>query len=115
VWESSCTVRDSLVAQARREAEIARALQEEAAVSLAVRTHTAKSAADSAIERVARRLRRLVAQETGGLARGALRKALSSRDRPLFNEALDFAIARGWLIEVEQGDHYQICLNTDEG
>lgn len=108
-WASSCAVRDTLVQRAKREAEVARELQDEAAVRLAVRTHDAKTAAELAVERVARRLLHFAAETPGGVTFGSLRKSITSRDRHLVEKALTFAVSRGWV--AEEGD--RICVCTD--
>lgn len=104
LWESSCTVRDSLVARARRETDAARRLQEDAAVELAVRTHEAKSDADRALERIAQGiLRHVVKAGFEGITRGALRKCFSGDDKPKVLQALDLAVARSWVHEADDG------------
>lgn len=108
-WTSSCAVRDSLVARAKREAEMARELQEEAAVRLAVRTHDAKTAADMQLRRIALLLVKATGKAPGGITHGALRKSLAARDRHLFEKALDFAIAERWLIE----ECDRVCVHAD--
>lgn len=101
VWESSCMVRDALIAQAEREARATKLRAEDAAVQLALRTHEAKTSTDLAIERVALLvLKRATAPE--GITAGALNKAMSSRDRPYMEKAVEFAEARGW-VAVEDG------------
>lgn len=105
VWESSCLVRDALIAQAEREAQAAKEQQENAAVSLALRTHEAKTTADLAVERLALQvLKRAGAPE--GITIGALRKAVNSRDRPLVDKAVAFAEARGWVVMDSNGRIY---------
>lgn len=95
-WESSCLVRDALIAQAEREAQAAKEQQESAAVLLALRTHDAKTTADLAVERLALQvLKRASVPE--GITIGALRKAVNSRDRPLVDKSVAFAEARGWV------------------
>lgn len=108
-WKSSCAVRDALVARAKREAEVARELQEEAAVKLAVRTHDAKNAADLAVERVAQGLLRAAAKVPGGITYGALRKSIAGRERGLFEKALAVAVSRGWVVE----ENDRVCVRTD--
>ena len=108
-WTASCAVRDALVARAKREADVARELQEQAAVQLAVRTHDAKTAADLAVERVARRVLHIASATPGGVTYGALRKSITSRDRGMTEKAITFAVSRGWVTE----ENDRICVRTD--
>lgn len=109
-WKSSCAVRDALVARAAREAAAAREMQAEAAVQLAVRTHDAKTSADLDLRRVAVAIHRHTARAgVGGVSCGTARKALAGRDRHLFEKALAYAVAEGWVLE--EGD--RICLCTE--
>jgi len=111
VWESSCLVRDALIAQAEREAQAAKEQQESAAVSLALRTHDAKTTADLAVERLALQvLKRTSAPE--GITIGALRKAVNSRDRPLVDKAVAFAEARGWVAMDGDGRIYASAVKA---
>ncbi|WP_380608235.1 bifunctional DNA primase/polymerase [Streptantibioticus rubrisoli] len=108
VWQSSCTVRESLIIRAQREAAAERERQETAKVEEALRAHSAKRDVDLALERVARNVRKHASQ-VGGITWGALNRALASRDRPLANKAVALAISRDWVYE--EGDH--ICVKTD--
>lgn len=114
VWEHSCKVRDTLVAAARREVERARQVEEDAVVHLAVRTHEAKNNVDRNLERIARRIHRLVVKATrdapGGMTWGAIRRDLASTDRPLIEQAVALAVSMG--LVVEDGDH--ICLPIED-
>ena len=110
LWEASCTVRDSLVARARREVEAARRIEEEAVVQLAVRTHEATSSADAALERIARLVRKHAAKNVGGITWGGMRKALESKDRALLDKAVGLAVSKGWVLE--DGD--RVCIATEE-
>ncbi|MGW4691965.1 hypothetical protein ACWEO1_06255 [Kitasatospora cineracea] len=108
VWRSSCSVRDTLVLRAEREAAAERQRQEEALVQQALRAHTAKSDADLALERVAGLVRKHSSQ-VGGITLGAFRKALRSTDRPIAEKAVTLAVTRGWVFE--EGD--RICVRTE--
>lgn len=110
VWASSCALRDSLVDRARRESDALRQFEADARIEIEVRAHEAKAEVDLAIERVAMAIRRSAAQ-VGGVSRGAARKALASRDRKYFEQALVLAISRGWVFEERDGE--QICPVTD--
>ncbi|WP_225825648.1 hypothetical protein [Streptomyces naphthomycinicus] len=108
VWQSSCAVRDSLVARAKREAAAAKQQAEDAKVQAELRSHVAKKGADLTLERVAQLVLRHASQ-VGGITYGALKKALASRDRPVAEKAVDLAVARGWVFE--EGD--RICVKAD--
>jgi hypothetical protein len=108
VWQSSCAVRDSLVARAKREAAAAKQQAEDAKVQAELRSHVAKKGADLTLERVAHLVRRHASQ-VGGITFGGLKKALASRDRPVAERAVALAVARDWVFE--EGD--RICVKAD--
>lgn len=110
VWSSSCMLRDSLVERARREADVQRQAEADAKIDIEVRAHEAKTQVDLAIERVAMAIRR-AASQVGGVSRGAARKALASRDRKYFEQAMVLAISRRWVFEEREGE--QICPVTN--
>lgn len=107
-WECSCAVRDTLIEQARREAEANREREDDAKVRLAVRTHDAKSTADRDVRRIALAIWRH-ASRSGGISYGACRKALASRDRDLFQKGLDHAESEAWVFLEKD----QICVCAD--
>ncbi|MFI8106289.1 hypothetical protein [Streptomyces sp. NPDC086023] len=107
VWATSCAVRDSLVARARREAEAQRQATEDAKVGVEVRAHLAKNEADRALERIARLVVRH-ASRPGGITGSELHRRLASRDRKALPEAVDLAIARDWVFEEDD----RICVRT---
>jgi len=104
-WACSCAVRDSLIEDARREAEAQREREDDAKVRLAVRAHDAKSSADRDVRRIALAIWRH-ASRSGGISYGACRKALASRDRDLFQKGLDHAEAEAWVFLEKD----QICV-----
>ena len=106
VWECSCIVRDDLIAQAQRDAQTAKEIAEDAAVALAVRTEEARSAASAALMRIARNIVHYVGEQPGGMTKNAAYRRVAHRDRPKFEQALDFALSQGWLTEDE--DHLNI-------
>lgn len=108
VWEASCGVRDALVARAEREAAAERQRQDDAKVQQELRTHQAKADADTALERVARLVRKHASQ-VGGITWGELRRRIASRDRDLIGKAVDVAEARDWVFT--EGD--RVCVRTD--
>jgi len=55
---------------------------------------------DARVARVARRIAQLIA-ERKDVARAELRKAVAQRDRDAFDEALDMAVANGWVARDE--------------
>lgn len=98
VWDASCSLRNSLVEKAQREA----ARRKEEKISDHVEKHRRAAAATSgdevAVKRVGKWIARRVAGQ-GGMSVGALRKALASRDREWFSKGLDYAAAEGWVSE----------------
>ena len=97
IWESSCAVRDALVERAVRDAAAERERQDQAKVMQEVRAHEAKGDVDRAIARVARAVSRKAAEAGDGMTCAAVYRALASRDRPLFDKALDFAEVQEWV------------------
>lgn len=108
MWACSCSVRDSLVLRAQREAEAERQRQDDAQVQRELRAHLAKSDADRSLERVAQLVKKHASQ-VGGITFGYLKRALASRDRPLLSKAIDLAETRDWV--VVEGD--RVRLKTD--
>jgi hypothetical protein len=102
VWDCSCEVRDDIVQEAKRDAQNAREIADQATVDLAVRTEEAKSDASVALLRIARVIVRHVGTEPGGMSKAAAYKKVAHRDRPKYEKALDFALSRGWLIEGDE-------------
>jgi hypothetical protein len=105
MWACSCSVRDSLVLRAQREAEAERQRQEDAQVQRELRAHLAKSDADRSLERVAQLVKKHASQ-VGGITFGYLKRALASRDRPLLSKAIDLAETRDWV--VVEGDRVRV-------
>lgn len=108
LWECSCTVRDSLVARAKREAEAQRERETVEKLSLEVRAHDAKTTSDLSLQRVARLVAKKASQ-VGGITWGALNRELASRDRPLMEKAVALAIANDWVFE--EGE--RLCVVTE--
>jgi hypothetical protein len=108
VWTASCGVRDHLVERARREAEAERQRQEDAKVLQVVREHEALSDVTTALERLARHVRKHASQ-VGGITYGELNRRTNSRDRKTLRKAIDLAEARDWVFE--EGD--RLCVKTD--
>ncbi|MEU6101176.1 hypothetical protein [Streptomyces flaveolus] len=107
MWDASCAVRDSLLARAHREAEVAKQQQEEAKLQAELRAHQAKNDDDATVQRLAIRARKFASQESGRTF-GAFRKSLASRDRAYAERAVDYAEAQDWVF-VEEG---RICIKT---
>lgn len=96
LWAVSAGVRDALVARAAETAERARDAADERYAARQVRTAAEVANAPAAVERIAIRLARHVHAE-GALTRGPARRMLASRDRGLFDAAVELAEARGWV------------------
>lgn len=107
VWDTSCAVRDSLVARARREAEAQRQATEDAKVSVEVRAHMAKNEVDRRMERLVRLVVKHCSKP-GGISFGYMRRALRAEDRPYLSAAVDLAEERDMVIV--EDDH--ISPNT---
>lgn len=108
VWETSCAVRDSVVAYGQEEARLVEetALRKHVKRELTTLDATEKRAeikADRAVDRVARGIAKKVA-EGGSMTRGALNRALRGSDRIHLSDALVYAVEKGWLID--QGEKY---------
>lgn len=102
LWDTSCTVRDSLVTAGREAAQRAHEARDDAAVGRATRTAVAQSQAGAQVDRAARRLAGKV-HSKGALTRGAARQELHSDKRYLYREALAQAVEVGWLTEDDEG------------
>ncbi|MFC9087055.1 hypothetical protein [Nocardiopsis dassonvillei] len=101
MWEASCATRDHTLAYGERVRAREAEAQTAAHVDRELKTHRAKATADRAVERVAKRLGRLV-HESGGMTRGDLRRKTAARDRGHLTDALDFAESRGWVVDTEE-------------
>ena len=110
LWANSCLVRDSLAARAKRESEAARKAAEDAAVSVATRIHEATAGADRKLESLAVLIRQHVGNAgIAGITWGAVRKLFASRDRPLLEKAIEIAVAKGWVVEIEERFHVPVA------
>lgn len=104
-WQSSCLVRDSLVARAKREAQASKDEQAKEKIQLAVQEHKAKRSAEANEMRVAGNVARKVADAgVGGLTYNGIRMAIAHRDRGLLEDAINLAVSQGWI--AEDGDQY---------
>lgn len=101
VWATSCAVRDHVVELGRQAAgkaqaaDVGRHAEREGAAEVA-RTQARDGLYDARVTRVARRLAALVV-ERKDVPRAELRKAIAQRDRETFDDALDMAVANGWV------------------
>lgn len=107
VWMSSCTVRDTLIQRAAREAEAARRREADAKVAQELRTHQAKTDTDRAMERIARLVKKH-ASTVGGITFGELNRRLRSSDRDHLRRAVEVAEAHEWVFV--EGD--RVCVHT---
>lgn len=106
-WQSSCAVRDSLVARAKREMQAAKDLHAKEKIQLEVATAKAKRGAEYRELRVAGGIAQHVAEAgPGGLTYNGVRMKIASRDRGVLEEAFDIAVSKGWT--VEDGDRYVV-------
>jgi hypothetical protein len=96
LWAVSAGVRDALVTRAAETAERVRDLADGHYAVKQARAAAAVNGVDQAIERVARRLA-LRVRTADGLTIGQAKQALAHRDRHLFDGAVEYADARGWL------------------
>jgi hypothetical protein len=109
-WGSSCAVRDSLVRRAKREAEAAKDREAKERIHLEVSAHRAKQSLGMNEMRVAGAVARYVADAgPGGLKFNGIKMKMASRDRHLIEEAINLALAAGWV--VEDGDRY--CVGPE--
>jgi hypothetical protein len=105
VWTTSCAVRDHCIELGRqklgkeRAGEIRRHADKEGAAEVA-RLDVHQGRYDARVARVARRIAQLIA-ERKDVARAELRRAVAQRDRDAFDEALDMAVANGWVARDE--------------
>lgn len=102
LWAASSAVRDSLVARAVAAAERSREVADGHFATRQVRAATAVDAAPRAVRRVAVRLAQHVHAE-GQLSFGAAKQSLASRDRHLFDAAVELAAGEAWLASSESG------------
>lgn len=107
VWETSCAVRDNVVAYGQEQAHLVEEQAIKGHVRKALRTLEATekyedAKADRNTVRVARWAAKKV-EEKGSMTQGALNRALGARDRGHLEDALAYAVERGWLIADEAG------------
>lgn len=101
VWDTSCAVRDHTIVLGRMAAGKARAVDvgrhaEREAAAEAARTAVREGHYDARVARVARRVATVVTTEKD-IPRRELRNKIAQRDREAFDEALDMAVANGWV------------------
>jgi len=103
VWETSCRVRDHLIAFGRqvsaqvRQGYVAEHV-EKVAAGRAVEIQVEDAAEDAAVVRIARRLAIKVHDAGGQVTRKALREGTHKRDRGNLPAALTYAVDAGWLL-----------------
>lgn len=96
VWETSCHVRDWVMAYGSRQRAEEHEQKTAAYVDRELRTHRAKSTADTKVKRIAKNIAR---HAHGGRAKtvGEARVRIALRDRDLFGTALEYAEGEGWI------------------
>ena len=104
IWQVSCAVRDRLVAfgETERRVRVEQELERHAEMAQAAELARVQVTAD--VERVARRIWKIVFAEDERFAqikRTTVRKDKMGRDKPLFDAALRFARSMGWLADDE--------------
>lgn len=102
VWETSCAVRDDLVAYGARQAQEDAERRAEAARENAVRTAAEVGEVGARVDRLAHRLADKVVAEAG-MTSGAARRMFAHRDRALFEAAKDRAVAEKLIRETASG------------
>ncbi len=102
VWGTSSAVRDALVAHGQLEAAATAEARTVANVDRAVRTAAAVGSIDQRLDRIGRLLAQKVARD-GAMTNSAARHALPSRDRSLYEDVVERAVAEGVLRRVQGG------------
>jgi hypothetical protein len=97
LWRASCSLRDSLMEQARRVAAREQEQRTAEYVEKRRRAAAAESGDQVTVKRVALFIVRKVTEAP--LTVGAIRKAMASRDREWLGRGLDYGSAEGWLSE----------------
>lgn len=98
VWDTSCAVRDQLVAHAAEVARREARQRSEAGIERAVGQQLAIEEIPRQVERLARKITAYLAESPQGrLSNREIKDRLSSRDRPFRSRAYDLATENGWL------------------
>jgi hypothetical protein len=103
LWETSCAVRDGLVAHARDEEARKHEARTQAGVERREREAAAVGQVPAKLARIANLLVSHITDNDGPLTDGAARKNLASRDRQLYETAIEHAISSGLLRRVGGG------------
>lgn len=105
IWATSCRVRAGVIEAVRRQDERAEDQRVERHATRERAAEAARGGAMGAVRRIATNIAAKVHDAgSDGATPSELRKALPSRDRGLFDGAVDFAIDEGWIVET--GDRY---------
>jgi hypothetical protein len=99
LWQTSCAVRDTVTEHAAAEKARQAELVAEARVQLAERTAAAVDGLSAKLDRLATTLAQRVI-DAGGMQRGEARKGLAGRDRHLYDQVVERAVASGLLVRV---------------
>jgi hypothetical protein len=102
MYEISSRVRDQVAYLGKEIEEMENQLRDDRRVLVEARAEVARSTAGPKVERLAANLARKV-HDDGDHSHSQARKKLASRDRPMFGEAVDLAIARGWIKLDDEG------------
>lgn len=113
LWETSLRVMDSAWGYHRQEAAKKKWEQQAAAVDMETVKEVARNTAMSAMERCARLLAKQF-ETNHRLTHGVLRSKLNSRDRILFDQAVQYAIDAGWIIKSETKAYVKGPVTPDE-
>ncbi len=97
LWRASCSLRNSLMEQARRVAAREQEQRTAEYVEKKRRAAAAESGDQVTVKRVALFIVRKVTEAP--MTAGAIRKAMASRDREWLGRGLDYGSAEGWLSE----------------
>lgn len=103
VWDVSRAMRARVIEYGREEARKVAEARDDAAVTRAERIAVASGQVGSKVERIAERLALTIHKKGAAATRRDATKLLNSRDRGLFPEALEHAVAQGWLTVDEDG------------
>ena len=96
LWDTSCAVRDAVTEHAAQEKARQAEIVTDARVQLAERTAAAVDGVSAKLDRLAVTLAQHVVEQ-GGMKRSEARRGLPSRDRHLYDEAVERATAKGLL------------------
>ncbi|GAA2855454.1 hypothetical protein GCM10010472_10940 [Pseudonocardia halophobica] len=111
LWDTSCAVRDSLIEMAKEKKREMQRVADDAAVELAARKAdvTSPEAVQVRLQRVAKVLVNSLKNAGGEMTRSKAKHALASRDRFMFDVAVEFAEAKGYVTATEYGIRLRVA------